>query len=395
MKGEPIILPASRMGHVEEYYFSRKLKEIARLRAEGKKVINLGIGSPDQAPDEKVIQTLINESLKTNIHGYQSYLGLPELRNAFSHWYKTYFQVDLDPNTEILPLIGSKEGIMHISMTYLEMGDEVLVPDPGYPAYSAVARLAGAAIRHYPLEESRNWQGNLDKLAQSDLSKVKLMWLNYPNMPTGAPADKGYFTALIQFARDYKILLVNDNPYTFVLNPEKHSLLSIPDAREVALELNSLSKAHNLAGWRIGMLAGRADYLAEILTFKSNMDSGMFYGMQKAAITALQLPNSWYENMNTVYRERRLIAEKVMDLLGCTYAKNQVGMFLWAKIPGEYENAYHLADRLLYETNLFITPGGIFGDGGLSYIRISLCSPVDDFKEAIDRISSSELKVSL
>jgi len=393
MKSEPIILPASRMGQVEEYYFSRKLKEIASLRAEGKKVINLGIGSPDQAPDEEVIQTLIRESIKKEVHGYQSYLGLPELRQAFSLWYKNYFKVDLNPNTEILPLIGSKEGIMHISMTYLEAGDEVLVPNPGYPAYSAVAQLTGATLRYYALEESKNWQADLDLLAKTDLSKIKLMWLNYPNMPTGAPADMAYFTALVQFAKQYHILLVNDNPYTFVLNPEKHSLLSVPGAMDVALELNSLSKAHNLAGWRIGMLAGRGDYLAEILRFKSNMDSGMFYGVQKAAITALELSDAWYENLNKVYLERRRVAEKVMDLLGCVYAKNQVGMFLWAKIPDTFDNAYKLADRLLYDTNLFITPGGIFGSGGDKYLRISLCSPVTDFEEALERIHSSELKV--
>ena len=393
MKSEPIILPASRMGQVEEYYFSRKLKEIASLRGKGKKVINLGIGSPDQAPDEEVIQTLIRESIKKEVHGYQSYLGLPELRQAFSLWYKNYFKVDLNPNTEILPLIGSKEGIMHISMTYLEAGDEVLVPNPGYPAYSAVAQLTGATLRYYALEESKNWQADLDLLAKTDLSKVKLMWINYPNMPTGAPADMAYFTALVQFARQYHILLVNDNPYTFVLNPEKHSLLSVPGAMDVALELNSLSKAHNLAGWRIGMLAGRGDYLAEILRFKSNMDSGMFYGVQKAAITALELSDAWYENLNKVYLERRRVAEKVMDLLGCGYAKNQVGMFLWAKIPNTFDNAYQLADKLLYDTNLFITPGGIFGSGGDKYLRISLCSPVTDFEEALERIHSSELKV--
>lgn len=390
---EPVILPSSRMRQVEEYYFSRKLKEIASLSAEGKKVINLGIGSPDQAPDEEVIQTLIVESRKKDIHGYQSYLGLPELRSAFAHWYKTYFNVVLNPASEILPLIGSKEGIMHISMTYLEPGDEVLVPDPGYPAYAAVAKLTGATIRNYELVESKNWQADLEQLSKTDLSRVKLMWLNYPNMPTGAPADKAYFTALVQFARENQILLVNDNPYTFVLNPEKHSLLSVPGSLDVALELNSLSKAHNLAGWRIGMLAGRADYLAEILRFKSNMDSGMFYGIQKAAISALQLPESWYDKLNEVYMVRRKVAEKVMDLLGCVFSANQVGMFLWAKIPEQYENAYQLADRLLYETNLFITPGGIFGDGGLHYLRISLCSPVEDFNEAIDRIHLSELKV--
>jgi len=390
---EPVILPSSRMRQVEEYYFSRKLKEIASLRAEGKKVINLGIGSPDQAPDEEVIETLIVESRKKDIHGYQSYLGLPELRSAFAHWYKMYFNVVLNPASEILPLIGSKEGIMHISMTYLEPGDEVLVPDPGYPAYAAVAKLTGATIRNYELVESKNWQADLELLSKTDLSRVKLMWLNYPNMPTGAPADKAYFTALVQFARENQILLVNDNPYTFVLNPEKHSLLSVPGSLDVALELNSLSKAHNLAGWRIGMLAGRADYLAEILRFKSNMDSGMFYGIQKAAISALQLPESWYDKLNEVYMVRRKVAEKVMDLLGCVFSENQVGMFLWAKIPEQYENAYQLADRLLYETNLFITPGGIFGDGGLNYLRISLCSPVEDFNEAIDRIHLSELKV--
>jgi len=390
---EPVILPSSRMRQVEEYYFSRKLKEIASLRAEGKKVINLGIGSPDQAPDEEVIETLIVESRKKDIHGYQSYLGLPELRSAFAHWYKMYFNVVLNPASEILPLIGSKEGIMHISMTYLEPGDEVLVPDPGYPAYAAVAKLTGATIRNYELVESKNWQADLELLSKTDLSRVKLMWLNYPNMPTGAPADKAYFTALVQFARENHILLVNDNPYTFVLNPEKHSLLSVPGSLDVALELNSLSKAHNLAGWRIGMLAGRADYLAEILRFKSNMDSGMFYGIQKAAISALQLPESWYDKLNEVYMVRRNVAEKVMDLLGCVFSENQVGMFLWAKIPEQYENAYQLADRLLYETNLFITPGGIFGDGGLNYLRISLCSPVEDFNEAIDRIHLSELKV--
>lgn len=390
---EPVILPSSRMRQVEEYYFSRKLKEIASLRAEGKKVINLGIGSPDQAPDEEVIETLIVESRKKDIHGYQSYLGLPELRSAFAHWYKMYFNVVLNPASEILPLIGSKEGIMHISMTYLEPGDEVLVPDPGYPAYAAVAKLTGATIRNYELVESKNWQADLELLSKTDLSRVKLMWLNYPNMPTGAPADKAYFTALVQFARENQILLVNDNPYTFVLNPEKHSLLSVPGSLDVALELNSLSKAHNLAGWRIGMLAGRADYLAEILRFKSNMDSGMFYGIQKAAISALQLPESWYDKLNEVYMVRRKVAEKVMDLLGCVFSENQVGMFLWAKIPEQYENAYQLADRLLYETNLFITPGGIFGDGGLYYLRISLCSPVEDFNEAIDRIHLSELKV--
>lgn len=393
MKSEPIILPASRMGQVEEYYFSRKLKEIASLRAEGKKVINLGIGSPDQAPDEEVIKTLIRESSKKEVHGYQSYLGLPELRQAFSMWYKSYFKVDLNPNNEILPLIGSKEGIMHISMTYLEAGDEVLVPNPGYPAYSAVAQLTGATLRYYALEESKNWQADLDFLAKTDLSKVKLMWLNYPNMPTGAPADMAYFTALVQFAKQYHILLVNDNPYTFVLNPEKHSLLSVPGAMDVAMELNSLSKAHNLAGWRIGMLAGRPDYLTEILRFKSNMDSGMFFGVQKAAITALQLSDDWYENLNKVYFDRRKVAKKVLDLLGCVYANNQVGMFLWAKIPDTFENAYQLADRLLYETNLFITPGGIFGTGGDKYLRISLCSPVTDFEEALERIHLSELKV--
>jgi aspartate/methionine/tyrosine aminotransferase len=378
------------MGHVEEYYFSRKLKEIGILRAQGHQVINLGIGSPDQAPDEAVIRSLIEESCRKDIHGYQSYVGLPELRMAFARWYKTHFHVDLNPDNEILPLIGSKEGIMHISMTYLEHGDEVLVPNPGYPAYTAVAKLTGATVRPYRLEEAGNWQADLDTLAKTDLSKVKLMWLNYPNMPTGAPADRLYFETLVQFAGQFNLLLVHDNPYPFVLNPEKHSLLAVSGAMEVALELNSLSKAHNLAGWRVGMLAGRADYLSEILTFKSNMDSGMFYGIQKAAIAALQLPDSWYEGMNLVYRERRILAEKLLDTLGCTYSKNQVGMFLWAKIPPKFETAYQVTDQLLSEIHLFLTPGGIFGDGGLSYLRVSLCSPVSDFEEAIERIKSAK-----
>lgn len=390
MRRKPIISPASRMGHVEEYYFSRKLKEIGILRAQGHQVINLGIGSPDQAPDEAVIRSLIEESCRKDIHGYQSYVGLPELRMAFARWYKTHFHVDLNPDNEILPLIGSKEGIMHISMTYLEHGDEVLVPNPGYPAYSAVAKLTGATVRPYRLEEAGNWQADLDTLAKTDLSKVKLMWLNYPNMPTGAPADRLYFETLVQFAGQFNLLLVHDNPYPFVLNPEKNSLLAVSGAMEVALELNSLSKAHNLAGWRVGMLAGRADYLSEILTFKSNMDSGMFYGIQKAAIAALQLPDSWYEGMNLVYRERRILAEKLLDTLGCTYSKNQVGMFLWAKIPPKFETAYQVTDQLLSEIHLFLTPGGIFGDGGLSYLRVSLCSPVSDFEEAIERIKSAK-----
>lgn len=383
----PIIATAGRMGNVEEYYFSTKLKQIAQMRAAGKQVLNLGIGSPDLPPSQATVDALITAAKRSDTHAYQSYQGIPELRRAFADWYWEYFGVRLNPDQEILPLIGSKEGIMHISMSYLEAGDEVLVPNPGYPTYRSVSLLTGATVRDYDLDEAKNWQADLDALASQDLSKVKIMWVNYPNMPTGAQADLGYFKALIDFAKTHQILIVNDNPYTFILNENQLSLLSVPGAMEVALELNSLSKAHNMAGWRVGMLAGAAEYLEPVVRFKSNMDSGMFRPIQEAAVAALQNPPSWYKDLNDVYQSRRTEVYKLLDLLDCVYDPHQVGMFVWAKIPAYYTDGYALSDAILDATHVFITPGGIFGSRGTGYIRISLCSEAKVFQEANNRIA--------
>lgn len=378
---------ASRLGQVKEYYFSRKLREIRAMNEAGKNVLNLGIGSPDLAPPSATLEALNQHSVNPQNHAYQSYSGLPELRAAFADWYKKYFHVDLDGETEVLPLIGSKEGIMHISMTYLEAGDSVLIPNPGYPAYRAVANLTGAKIIEYELSDATNWLPDLDKLAaEEDLSKVKIMWVNYPHMPTGTPADLGFFEQLIAFAKRHQILIVNDNPYSFILNDRPVSLLSIEGAKEVALELNSLSKSHNMAGWRIGMLAGKAEYLKDILRFKSNMDSGMFKATQLAAVQALASPSDWYAKNNAIYAKRRAKVFEMMDMLDCTYNEDQVGMFVWAKIPAHYQDCYQVSDEILREANVFITPGGIFGTQGERYIRTSLCSSVEVFEQAISRI---------
>lgn len=375
------------MGNVEEYYFSLKLKQIAQMRAEGKNVLNLGIGSPDLPPSEATVDALIASAKRSDTHAYQSYQGIPELRRAFADWYWEYFGVRLNPDKEILPLIGSKEGIMHISMSYLEAGDEVLVPNPGYPTYRSVSLLTGATVKDYELVEEKNWQADLDALAKQDLSKVKIMWVNYPNMPTGAQVDPAYFKDLVAFAKAHKILLVNDNPYTFILNENPMSLLNVPGAMEVALELNSLSKAHNMAGWRVGMLAGAAEYLEPVVRFKSNMDSGMFKPIQEAAVKALQNPPSWYTELNDVYRARRKEVFALLDLLECSYDPHQVGMFVWAKIPNYYPDGYTLSDAILEATQVFITPGGIFGTQGNGYIRVSLCSDAKVFQEAHTRIA--------
>lgn len=380
---------ASRLGDVEEYYFSRKLREIAQMRSEGARVLNLGIGSPDLPPAPEVIEVLHESSSSPANHGYQSYTGIPELRRAFSDWYRRWFEVAIDPETEILPLMGSKEGIMHISMTYLENGDEVLVPNPGYPTYSSVARLTGATIRHYDLEASNGWMPDLGTLGREDLSRVKIMWLNYPNMPTGTPASRAFFEQLIDFARDKQILLVNDNPYAFILNDQPLSLLSIPGAKEVALELNSLSKSHNMAGWRTGILAGRADLLQDILRFKSNMDSGMFRPVQLAAVKALSLPETWYRDLNEIYHQRRQKVFELLDQLACPYRVDQVGMFVWAGVPDRYRDGYALSDEVLEKAHVFITPGGIFGSKGEPFIRVSLCSTEEVFTEALQRIKSA------
>lgn len=384
------ISTADRIKQIKEYYFSVKLKEIAQLRVSGKDIINLGIGSPDLPPSPETIKALHEESRNPFQHGYQSYVGIPELRNAFANWYQKYFGVSLNPNEEILPLIGSKEGIMHISMTYLQAGDEVLVPNPGYPTYRSATLLTGASVRDYDLSALNNWYPDFEALADSDLSKVKIMWVNYPHMPTGTRASHKVFEQLIRFANDHQILIVNDNPYGFILNDEQLSILKIDGAKEVALELNSLSKSHNMAGWRIGMMAGHPKYLKEIIKFKSNMDSGMFRPMQLAAVQALANPDSWYSNVNTVYRERREKAFELLDMIGCKYDSNQVGMFVWAQIPEQYNNAYELSDKVLYDADVFLTPGTIFGSQGAQYIRISLCGKIEVFDKAIKRISAIE-----
>ncbi len=389
MTNQPIIATASRLGEVKEYYFSIKLKEIARMNAAGKKVLNLGIGSPDMSPPKEVLDTLATESQQAGVHGYQSYVGIPELRAAFSSWYATHFDVQLDAATEVLPLIGSKEGIMHISMTFLEAGDEVLIPNPGYPAYRAVANLTGASIREYKLSEENGWLPDLKALAKEDLSKVKIMWVNYPHMPTGTQANEAFYKELIAFAKTQKILVCNDNPYSFILNDNPFSILSIDGAKEVALELNSLSKAHNMAGWRIGMLGGASHYIQNILRFKSNMDSGMFRPVQLAAVKALSLDKTWYQGLNAAYRKRQQKAFELMDLLNCKYDKGQTGLFVWAKIPAKYKNAFELSDEVLYGANVFITPGSIFGSQGDQYIRASLCSTVEIFEESINRITNN------
>lgn len=384
----PIINTARRLEGINEYYFSQKLREIAQMRAQGAQVINLGIGSPDLPPAETTLRTLTDQSLQPQNHAYQSYNGIPELRQAFADWYRQWFGVTLDPNSEILPLIGSKEGIMHIAMTYLEAGDEALTPNPGYPTYRSASMLAGASIREYKLHEANGWLPNLDALAAQDLSQVKLMWLNYPHMPSGAVAPGNFFQELVDFAHEHRILLVNDNPYAFILNENLSSLLSVPGAKEVALELNSLSKSHNMAGWRVGMLAGRADYLQDVIRFKSNMDSGMFKPMQMAAAEALRAPLEWYRSLNAIYIERRDLVQQLFDLLGCSYQPSQVGLFVWGSIPDRYADGYALSDELLYGAHVFITPGGIFGSQGDGYIRVSLCNRREILEEAIDRVKN-------
>ncbi|MBS3775328.1 MAG: aminotransferase class I/II-fold pyridoxal phosphate-dependent enzyme [Bacteroidales bacterium] len=381
-----IIDPADRLHTVKEYYFSKKLKEIARMRADGKPVLNLGIGSPDRPPSEEVIQTLQREAEKDHAHGYKGYVGLPELRNAFSEWYKRYYNVILDPDKEILPLIGSKEGILYISMAFLNPGDGVLIPDPGYPTYQAVSQLMQADILTYDLDEQNNWAPDFEKLEQRDLSNVKLMWVNYPNMPTGATASADLFAKLVEFGRKHHILICNDNPYSFILNENPRSILEADGAKEVAIELNSLSKSHNMAGWRVGMLGGKDEYIQTVQKVNSNVHSGMFYAVQQAAVTALQLPDEWYRELNSMYQKRRTIVREIFDLLNCNYSKDATGLFVWAKIPDEAEDAETLSEEILHQANVFITPGFIFGENGKRYLRISLCSNENDLQEAKSRI---------
>ncbi len=378
---------AKRLENIHEYYFSKKLQEIVTLNAAGKNIINLGIGSPDLAPHSSVIETLYNEANKTNTHSYQSYKGSPIFRESIANWYKKFYKVNLDPNNEILPLIGSKEGIMHLCMTYLNYGDEVLIPNPGYPTYASAVQLAGATNLHYDLKEENNWQPDFDLLEQQDLSKVKMMFVNYPHMPTGANASVLLFEKIIAFAKKHHILVVNDNPYSFILNEKPLSILAINGAMDVAVELNSLSKSLNMAGWRVGMLCGNQDVINNVLRFKSNMDSGMFLPVQIAAAKALELDEKWYQELNDIYQKRKNIVLQIVNALACTFDIQQQGLFIWAKINTEkYKDGYALSDEILYNKNVFITPGGIFGSNGNDYIRISLCQPEEILTMALNKI---------
>ena len=382
------ITPANRVGSVQEYYFSKKLKEVAEMNAAGKNVINLGVGSPDLPPSEQTIETLCEHARKANEHGYQPYVGIPELRKGFADWYKTWYNVDLDPKTEIQPLIGSKEGILHISLAFLNPGDGVLVPNPGYPTYSSVSKLVEARLIPYELKEELGWQPDFEEREKMDLSNVKLMWTNYPNMPTGANASVELYEKLVAFGRKHGIIICNDNPYSFILNEHPLSILSIPGAKEICIEMNSMSKAHNMPGWRMAMLASNAQFVQWILKVKSNIDSGQFKPMQYAAVEALSAKKEWYDNMNRVYRSRRDLAGQIMRTLGCEYDENQVGMFLWGRIPDSAESGEAIANKVLYEANVFLTPGFIFGSRGERYIRISLCCKNETLEEALKRIEN-------
>ncbi|MEO6682267.1 MAG: aminotransferase class I/II-fold pyridoxal phosphate-dependent enzyme [Ginsengibacter sp.] len=387
---------SDRLDGINEYYFSQKLRQIDTMNQAGKEVINLGIGSPDLPPHPDVITTLALEAARPGNHAYQSYKGSPVLREAVSAWYKKWYNVTLDPATEVLPLMGSKEGIMHICMTYINKGDGVLIPNPGYPTYKSAALISGATLNTYTLKEENNWFPNFEELERTDLSGVKLMFVNYPHMPSGKLPSKDMFEQLIAFAKRNQILICHDNPYSFIMpgfSDEKSplSLLSFKGAKEVVIELNSLSKSHNMAGWRIGFLSGAEERINEVLRFKSNMDSGMFLPAQLAAAKALGLDAEWYKHLNSIYDSRRQKAFELLDLLECTYSKDQAGLFVWAAIPSNYESGFSLSDEVLENGNVFITPGGIFGDAGNQYIRVSLCARENIFEEAIIRIKESRI----
>ena len=380
------ITPATRINNIQEYYFSKKLKEVAAMNAAGKNVINLGVGSPDLPPSERTIQTLCEQVQHADAHGYQPYIGIPELRKGFTDWYKRWYGVDLDPQTEVQPLIGSKEGILHISLAFLNPGDSVLVPNPGYPTYSSVSNLIGANLIPYELKEELGWFPDFEELEQMDLSNVKLMWVNYPNMPTGTNASTVLFEKLVNFGLKHNIIICNDNPYSFILNDKPLSILSIPGAKDICIEMNSMSKSHNMPGWRMAMLATNAQFVQWILKVKSNIDSGQFKPMQFAAVEALNAPAEWYQNMNKIYQNRRDLAGQIMTALGCSFNEKQVGLFLWGRISDEVENAEYLSEKVLHEANVFVTPGFIFGSQGDRYIRLSLCCKNEQLEEALNRI---------
>ena len=384
-----MIQPADRLSLVSEYYFSRKLKEVAQMNAEGKDIISLAIGSPDMPPSEQTIEKLCEVAHDPSAHGYQPTQGTPELRKAMAGFYKRWYDVDLDPVKEILPLIGSKEGILHVTLAFVNPGDEVLVPNPGYPTYTSLSKILGAKIVNYNLREENGWQPDFDELERMDLTNVKLMWTNYPNMPTGAPARKETYERLVQFAREHQIVVVNDNPYSFILNEQPFSLLQVPGAKDCCIEFNSMSKSHNMPGWRVGLCATNAQFIQWILKVQSNIESGTFRGIQLAAAEAYRNSNEWHREYNIeTYARRRRYAEEIMELLGCTYDPQQVGMFLWGRIPAIYNNVEELTERVLHDARVFITPGFIFGSNGERYIRISLCAKEEKFREALQRIQT-------
>lgn len=381
-----MIQTAKRINAVEEYYFSKKLAEVRGLDTPELRVINLGIGSPDMAPAPAAIHALTESANNPANHGYQNYKGIPQLRKGISDFYKRTYNVSLDIETMILPLMGSKEGIMHISMAFVNEGEEVLIPDPGYPTYSSVTNLVGGKIRTYALKEELNWGIDIEALKKSDLSNVKIMWINFPHMPTGRIASREELQELVDLAKKNNFLIVNDNPYSLILNDEPMSILSIEGAEDVALELNSLSKSHNMAGWRIGWVAGKKEFIEAVLKVKSNMDSGMFLGLQHAAVEALQSSNEWFTELNNIYIDRRTAAHTILNTLGCSFERKQSGLFVWAKAPDSITDVEKWIDEVLYGTKVFITPGFIFGEAGRRFIRISLCAPVEKLKEASARI---------
>ena len=383
------IQPAERLSHVSEYYFSRKLKEVAQLNAEGKDIISLAIGSPDMPPSEQTINKLCEVAHEPDAHGYQPTQGTPELRSAMAGFYKRWYGVDLDAKSELLPLIGSKEGILHATLAFVNPGDHVLVPNPGYPTYTSLSKILGAQVVNYDLREDNGWQPDFDQLEKMDLSRVKLMWMNYPNMPTGGRAMMATYERVVQFARNHHIVVVNDNPYSFILSEEHLSILQVPGAKDCCIEFNSMSKSHNMPGWRVGMCATNAQFIQWILKVQSNIESGTFRGIQLAAAEAYNNSDEWHREFNiNIYARRRKYAEQIMDVLGCTYDPNQVGMFLWGRIPDKYNNVEELTERVLHEARVFITPGFIFGSNGERYIRISLCAKEEKMREALLRISS-------
>ncbi|MBQ3632526.1 MAG: aminotransferase class I/II-fold pyridoxal phosphate-dependent enzyme [Prevotella sp.] len=385
-----MIQPADRLSLVSEYYFSRKLKEVAQMNAEGKDIISLAIGSPDMPPSPQTIEKLCEVARRPDAHGYQPTMGTPELRQAMARFYKRWYDVELDPAREVLPLIGSKEGILHVTLAFVNPGDAVLVPNPGYPTYTSLSKLLGAKIVNYNLREDNGWQPDFDALEQMDLTGVKLMWTNYPNMPTGAPASIDTYRQLVDFARRHDIVVVNDNPYSFILNEHPISLLQVPGAKACCIEFNSMSKSHNMPGWRVGLCATNAEFISWILKVKSNIDSGTFRGIQLAAALAYDNREEWHREANiATYRRRRQYAEQIMQALGCSFDPAQVGMFLWGRIPDNYTDAEELTERVLHEARVFITPGFIFGSRGERYIRISLCAKEEKISEALKRINSS------